>query len=91
MLKLNKRAKLNVERFLYIIDALQKGKLSGKYRFYSAKNWFKLAAEKFTHHNFSHNKKFMKELLFTSPYNFYIVGEHYNAYPPYGKWQNTNQ
>jgi len=35
-----RKAKLLIEQFLYIIDALEKGKPSGKYRFYSArKSW----------------------------------------------------
>jgi hypothetical protein len=39
-----RRVKLRVEQFLYIVDALEKGNPSGKYRFYSKeKNWLKLA------------------------------------------------
>lgn len=42
-----KRSKLKVERFLYIIDALEKGKPSGKYRFYSRKNWLQKLGSKY--------------------------------------------
>lgn len=37
--------KKNIERWLYIIDALEKGKPSGKYRFYNKQNWLQKIAQ----------------------------------------------